>query len=118
MSNKFNFENLEVYKRALAFATELCKIAVKFPHVYGRLRDQLIGAATSVPFNIAEGTGRSTIKDKLVFYRYARASLFESVPILTICSNLKLISDAELIKYRNEAEELSKMISGLARSTK
>lgn len=34
MSNKFGFEDLEVYKRALGFSVELCKLASKFPYIY------------------------------------------------------------------------------------
>jgi len=117
MSYEFNFENLEVYQRGLKFATNLCKIASKFPYQYSRLRDQLIGAAISFPLNIAEGSGRITKKDKINFYRIARASIFECVPILTISYQLNLINNSVLIKYKQEALELSKMTIGLIRNT-
>jgi four helix bundle protein len=118
MDNKFSFENLEVYKRGLKFATELCEIAYRFPYQYGRLRDQLIGAAISFPFNIAEGSGRYSRKDKIHFYKIARASIFECVSILTISNNLGLINNSILTRYKQEALELSKMTAGLIRNTK
>ena len=101
--NSFSFERLEVYQRALHFATELCQMGVEFPHVYSRLRDQLVGAVISVPLNIAEGSGRLGGKDKANFYKYARASVFESIPILTICNNLKLIKTEDVVRYKGEA---------------
>lgn len=113
----FNFENLEVYKKALKFSIELCKIASKFPYAYSRLRDQLIGAAISVPLNIAEGSGRFGKKEKVNFYKYGRASVFECIPIIEISNELKLISDSELYKYKKDSSEISKMLNGLIRST-
>lgn len=118
MSDNFNFENLEVYQRGLKFAVELCGLASKFSYQYGRLRDQLIGAAISFPLNIAEGSGRNSGKDKINFYRIARASIFECIPILTISRQLALINDSILIKYKKESLELSKMTSGLIRNIK
>ncbi len=118
MSNEFSFENLEVYQRGLRFSLEICKLASNFPYKYNRLRDQLIGAVISFPLNIAEGNGRNTIKDKVNFYRIARASLFECIPILTICSNLNLVDNSTLLKYKQEALELSRMTMGLMKKTK
>ena len=117
MSTDFNFENLEVYQRGLEFSVELCRLASKFPYQYNRLRDQLIGATISFPLNIAEGSGRNSRKDKVNFYRIARASIFECIPILTISYQLNLIDNLILIKYKQEALELSKMTSSLIKNT-
>jgi len=118
MSNEFSFENLEVYQRGLKFAVELCELASKFPYQHNRLQDQLIGAVISFPLNIAEGNGKNTVKDKVNFYRIARASLFECIPILTICNNLNLVDKSTLLKYKQETLELSKMTMGLINNTK
>ncbi len=117
MNYEFSFENLEVYQRGLKLATDLCKIAPKFSYQYSRLRDQLIGAVISFPLNIAEGSGRISKKDKINFYRIARASIFECVPILVISNNLGLISNEILIQYKQEAIELSKMTISLIRNS-
>lgn len=113
MRNDFIFENLRVYQRALFLSIELIKIAVKFPVIYSRLRDQLIGAAISVPLNLAEGSGRLTTKDKINFYKNSRASSFELIPILDICDKLNLITNKDLLKFRDEIIEISKIISTL-----
>jgi four helix bundle protein len=116
MSFEFNFEKLNVYKRSLGFSIELCKKASDFPIKFSRLRDQLIGAAISVPLNIAEGSGRKTDKDKIHFYKIARASVFECVPILDICSQLSLVEEDFYNKFKQEITEISKMLSGLINS--
>jgi len=116
MSEEFFFEKLEVYQRSLRFAIKLCKLASSFPIKFSRIRDQLIGAAISIPLNIAEGSGRKSQKEKINFYKISRTSLFECIPILEICLSLKLIDGKEYEELRKEDLELSKMINGLIKS--
>ena len=59
--------------------------------------DQLSRAVLSIPPNIAEGNGRNTIKEKVQFYKTARGSLFECIPILQLIAELNLISEVEHI---------------------
>lgn len=55
----FDFEKLDVYKRAVQFILNVYKATEKFPRdeLYG-LTSQLRRAAVSVATNIAEGSGR------------------------------------------------------------
>lgn len=115
MREEFIFESLEVYKRALSLSIFVCEICSDFPIKYSRIRDQFVGAIISIPLNIAEGSGRKTDKDKLNFYKIARSSSFECVPIIDICFELKLIDAKTSQKIRQEISELSKMLSGLNR---
>lgn len=112
----FYFEKLKVYNRSLNFSISVSREASGFPIKFSRIRDQLIGALISVPLNIAEGSGRRTNKDKTHFYRIARASIFECIPILEICRGLRLINEKDYNKHRQEIVEISKMISGLIKS--
>lgn len=112
----FIFENLLVYKKSLALSVDLVKMATKFPIMYSRLRDQLIGAATSIPLNIAEGSGRVSFKDRNNFFRTARASSFECVAILAICHEMGLVANDFLNDCRLEISNISKMIFGLIKS--
>jgi four helix bundle protein len=115
MEEVFFFENLEVYKRSLNYSITLCEIASNFPMKFSRIRGQLIGAAISVPLNIAEGSGRKSNKEKINFYKISRSSLFECIPILEICLKLTLIDNKMYQRIRDETVELSKMINGLIR---
>lgn len=113
---EFGFESLEVYGRSLELAIELCKLAATFPFKYARIRNQLIGAAISIPLNIAEGYGRKGLKEKVNFFRTAKSSAFEIIPILSIISELKLLNRDKYDYFRTEVLEISKMISGLISS--
>lgn len=50
----------------------------RFPHdeLYG-LTSQMRRAAVSIPSNIAEGKGRSTDRDRALFFCHARGALLE-----------------------------------------
>ena len=111
MREKFFFEKLTIYQRSLAFSVKICQLASNFPVKYQRVQNQIIGAAISVPLNIAEGSGRRFIKEKINFFNISRASLFECVPLLEICKSLELINEDNFIKLTEEAVEISKMIN-------
>jgi four helix bundle protein len=110
---KFSFENLNVYQKSLDFTINICQIAKKFPPGSLSIKDQIIRASLSIPLNIAEGSGRKTDKDKNQFYRTARSSVFEIIPLLEICYKLDLIQKETYDINRSKCVKLSKMLSGL-----
>lgn len=116
MENQFSFEKLKVYQKSLDLAVELTQIASSFPIKFSRIRDQLIGASISVPLNIAEGAGRKSKRDQINFYKTARSSIFECIPIIEICHRLKLVTNMQLDQYRLKIVTISKMLSGLINS--
>ena len=76
----FDFEKLEVYKKAKAFNKSVsCLLSGK--NVDRVTHDQLRRASFSIMLNIAEGSGRFTKPDKRNFYIIARGSAFECVAI-------------------------------------
>jgi four helix bundle protein len=65
----FKFEKLDVWKRSIDFADELFQIADDLPQQYQfSLGEQLRRAALSIPTNIAEGSGRDSVKSRSYFY--------------------------------------------------
>ena len=52
----------------------------------GYLRDQLLRASSSVALNLAEGSAKPTVRDRLRFYNIAFASLREVQSILELAS--------------------------------
>jgi len=112
MRESFFFEKLAIYQRSLAFSVKVCVLASRFPAKFSRVADQLIGAAISVPLNIAEGSGRKSPKEKINFYNISRSSMFECVPILEICKELGLVDGPTSDGLLDEAVEISKMING------
>lgn len=72
-------KNFKTYQLALQFHRECEAIKVQL-----YLRDQLSRSSSSVVLNIAEGSGKITLKDKRKFYAIALGSLRESVAALEV----------------------------------
>ena len=76
---KFSFEDLEVYKMAKILVRDIYSLQRIFPkyETYA-LGDQVRRSASSVTSNIAEGSGRSSFKEKAHFIEIAYGSLMEA----------------------------------------
>ena len=74
-------KNFKTYQKALELAWE-CK-SLQLPYY---LRDQLLRASSSVVLNLAEGSGRFSVKDQKRFYRIALGSVREVEAILDLQS--------------------------------
>ena len=109
----FIFEKLDVYRKAVNFADTICELTKDFLRGNYYLADQLNRASLSISTNIAEGNGRYHKADRANFFRIARGSAFECVPILEICKRKNLIT-ADMNKVlKKEIEDICKMLSGL-----
>ena len=113
----FNFEKLEVWKRAIEFAEVVYTITRRFPDTerFG-LTSQMRRAAISVSSNIAEGSSRTSRADFARFVELATGSLFEVVSQSTIGLKQGLLSEDEQRRIYMLAEEQSRMLSGLQRT--
>ena len=80
---EFDFEKLNVYKRAIEFADAAFRIAELLPNrLQSSLGDQLRRAALSICNNIAEGSGKTSAKEKRQSYRYSLDSARECIPVM------------------------------------
>jgi len=113
----FDFEKLEVYKKAVDFAQEVYEVSKDFPshEIYG-LASQLKRAAVSIPSNIAEGNGRYNKKDFAQFLRIARGSVYECIPLLEISHKQCYIKNEAYKNLVTNCNELAKMLNGLITS--
>lgn len=109
----FIFEKLDVYQKAVDFADTICELTKDFPKGNYYLADQLNRAALSISTNIAEGNGRYHKADRVNFFRIARGSAFECVPILELCKRKGLVDAPKNELLKKELEDISKMLSGL-----
>jgi four helix bundle protein len=112
-TEKFPFEDTEIYKRALEFTLQCRKICSRLPKGRWSDADQLSRASLSVCNNFAEGYGRWHKNDKKQFYSIARGSAFECVPIFTFLYNEEFVSDKENDNLRSYVSEITRMLSGM-----
>ena len=74
---------------------------------------QLRRAAISVVSNLAEGSARTSFKDKAHFSQMAYSSLIEILNQLIIANDLGFLSDDLLIEGRNKIELLTSKAAAL-----
>jgi four helix bundle protein len=113
----FNFEKLEVWQKAIDFADLVYQNTGAFPaeERFG-LTNQLRRAAISISSNIAEGSSRSSRNDFARFAEIAAGSVFEVVSQSFIARRQNFLSEDQFRKIYGDAEELSRMLSGLRKS--
>ena len=113
----FNFEELEVWHKALEFADSVYTITRSFPgdERFG-LTNQMRRSAVSISSNIAEGSSRNSRKDFARFIEIATGSVFEVVSQSFIARNQGLLDPADFARLYSAAQEQSRMLSGLRRN--
>jgi four helix bundle protein len=115
---RFDFENLKVYQKALEYVDFVYEITKNFPktEVFS-LIDQFKRASISICLNIVEGSGGSK-EEFNRFLKIARRSVRECVAITEISYRQKFIDEKIRQRSRSFCLELSKMINGLINSLK
>ncbi len=113
----FDFERLEVY----GYARELVRkvlyfIATNSDSLEPHFAEKLKSTITSVLFNLAEGTGKMTHADKRHFLTISRSSVFETVAVLHVMLDLKMITEEQYKSFYDDLEQVSKMLLGMIRS--
>ena len=104
---KFHHEDLEVYKLAMTLVVETYKLSKKLPssELYG-LRSQLTRSVSSIPLNIAEGSGKHSNADFARFLRNAVGSLLETDTNLKIAISLEYLNNDDYSKVDKTIEKL------------
>lgn len=111
---KFSFEGLEVYQAARVLVKEVYLLQSKFPKMETfALGDQIRRSASSITSNIAEGSGRSSNKEKVHFIEIAYGSLMEAFSQLQIAQDLEYITEEDIDTIRPSFISVAKMLSGL-----
>jgi four helix bundle protein len=114
----FDFENLEVYKKAKELNQGTLRFIKENKSIDSYIRDQLRRASISIVINIAEGSGKFSKADKRNFYTISRGSVYECVSLLELILSEKQITEEEFNNFYQKLEILSKMLLGLINSQK
>ena len=113
----FNFEKLDVWHEAIAFADTVYSLTKDFPidERFG-LTNQMRRAAVSISSNIAEGSSRHSRSDFARFIEIATGSVFEVISQATIGKRQGLLRESDYQALYAAAEKQSRMLSGLRKS--
>ena len=115
------FEDLEVFKRAYVISLEIHKASLGFPKLEQHgLADQTRRASKSICANIAEGVAKAS-HSKAEFKRFLQVALGSADEMrvwLRYCLDLGYIETSDWQRWRDEYEQIAKMLQGLAKSLK
>lgn len=113
----YSFEKLEVWQNARKFVKEIYKVTQQFPEEekFG-ITNQIRRASTSITANIAEGTSRSTTKDKLKFINISYSTGIEVINFLILSYDLEFINEIQYLDLREKAEKITNQLNALYNS--
>ena len=109
-------KNLDIWKRSSKICSELY-LYFKNCKDYG-FKDQITRSALSVPSNIAEGVEKISDKETIKFLDIARGSIAETQTQIYIGIKIEYIDNETGLKWIDEYEEISKMITSFINSLK
>ena len=114
-----NHKDLDVWKKAIGFVTEIYCVTQLFPDTekFG-LTSQIRRASVSIAANISEGAARNSDKEFIQFLYISLGSSSEVETLLTISANLKFLDDQKFGKLNDTLIDLKKMILGLIKHLK
>ena len=114
-----SFEDLEVFQRAYRLSLEIHRKSLQMPSFEQQgLADQLRRASKSICVNIAEGFAKQSysVPEFKRFLQIAIGSADEMRVWVRYCVDLGYIDEATWQVWRDEYQEIAKMLQGLYRS--
>jgi len=113
----YSFEKLKVWQEAKKLVVDVYRLLDSFPKFEKyALCDQIRRAIVSVPSNIAEGSGRRSLKEQIHFLEIAYGSLMETYNQLLIAIELTYITEESVEAIKPSIDAVAKMINGLSNS--
>jgi four helix bundle protein len=95
----FDHDRLDVYRLSIEYVATAFDSSRSLEGLDRHARDQWLRAAQSIPLNIAEGSGKRSLKDRARFLDVARGSALECAAIqdvLVVSGGLSQETDCEL----------------------
>lgn len=111
-----NHQRLRVYGLLIDSAKRVPDIVDKMPKGYSWLKDELERALGSAIFNLAEGNGRTSKKERARFFDISLASLAEASSEIDVMRAYRLISKESGIELKRLFEIAYSMIFNLKKS--
>ena len=114
-----NFRRLKIWERGMEIVKKTYLLSKQLPaeERFG-LVSQITRAAVSIPSNIAEGSSRTSDKDKKRFVEIALGSAFELETQLLIIRDLELANPVDTDKLIERLHEEQRMINSFITTLK
>jgi four helix bundle protein len=115
--SRLSYKDLILWQKALDLAVLVHGATAALPRAerYG-LVSQLRRAATSIPSNIAEGSGRSTAREYIYFLRVARGSIAELETQLLLSQRVGYLPEGEVANLQTRIDEVARILHALMAS--
>ena len=107
----FGHEKFIAYQHSIKFVSIITPLLTNLPKGNSHLIDQLKRASISIPLNIAEGSGKTTKKDKRRFYSIARGSTMECAAVLDVICCSKIVDKKEIYEAKKLLNEIASILS-------
>jgi four helix bundle protein len=113
----WHYKRLEVWKRSRRLVVDIYDLTEAMPHEerYG-LTAQMRRSANSIGANIAEGAGRSGVRDYANFLNYAIGSANETEHHLIVARDVKALKPDACADVLSEINEVRRMLHTLRRN--
>lgn len=110
----YSFESLKAWQEARKLVVSVYQVLDNFPKFEKyALCDQLRRAIVSVPSNLAEGSGRISLKEQIHFIEISYGSLMEAYNQLILATDLNYIDEQSLEKLKPSIDTVARLINGL-----
>jgi four helix bundle protein len=113
----FSFEKLIAWQKSRELAMLIFAETKKFPkdELFG-LTSQMRRCSVSIASNLAEGSGRNSMKDKARFSEIAYSSSLELLNQVILCRDFEYLDKNQSILIREKITEVNMLIDGLYKS--
>lgn len=111
----FDHEKLHVYGKTLEFVSWATTVLERVPKTMA-VHNQLDRSSTSIPLNIAEGTGKFTAPDRCRYYDSARGSALECAASLDVLVAKRILQTQKITEGKELLRPIVSMLVGLIKS--
>jgi four helix bundle protein len=113
----FSFDKLIAWQKGRELAILIYKTTKLFPkdETFG-MTSQMRRCSISIASNLAEGSGRSSMKDKARFSEIAYSSSLELLNQIILSFDFEYVDENQYIQIREKITEVNMLIDGLHKS--
>lgn len=115
---EFFFENLDVYKKSLHLAQRVNNVMDRNSNKAPRANDEMKATTIAIASGVASAYGFQEADDRLRVLEDTRAIAYRCVPYLEMFKDLDCFSIDEYNGFREDIENIVRMISGIIKKTK